>query len=311
MKTLLVTLRPLTPFGTPMAGDTMFGHLCWALRLRHGEAALRAALEGYTADRPFLVVSDGFPSGYLPRPTLPTTASVQPALDPRIRKEERRKRWLPLSGAQQPLRQWLGLAADVSISRDTARTQNTINRLTGTTGSGLFAPRQLALRGYAPGACVDVHLVYDPQRIRAEDVQRLLADVGATGFGRDASTGLGKFDVVSVTEKTAPPASRYFMTLAPCAPDPAVLQTELCRWLPVTRFGRHGGSAALGGGGGPFKRPILLAATGAVWAAHGDWTLPFFGRGLGGDQQRISGALPATVHQGYAPVQPLYAESTI
>ena len=38
MKTFKFTLRPLTPFGTPVAGDTLFGHFCWAARERNGDS---------------------------------------------------------------------------------------------------------------------------------------------------------------------------------------------------------------------------------------------------------------------------------
>ena len=48
MKALKFTLRPLSAFGTPLAGDTLFGHLCWALALRRGSAGLSTLLDGYT-----------------------------------------------------------------------------------------------------------------------------------------------------------------------------------------------------------------------------------------------------------------------
>jgi CRISPR-associated protein Csm4 len=312
MKTLHVTLRPLTAFGTPLAGDTLFGHLCWALRWRHGEEALRAALQGYTAGKPFLVASDAFPSGYLPRPTLPSNADDQPtAIKPEDRKAERRKRWLPLASRHLPLKQWLGVAEEVNPHKAAERTQNTINRLTSTTGRGQFAPRQVPLREHAPGTTLDIYLVHDPERITPDDLVRLLSDVGDVGYGRDASTGLGKFEVVSVAETKPHPESQRFMTLAPCAPEPTVLRAEDCRWLPLTRFGRHGSSAALGVGSGPFKRPILMAATAAVWVTRAPWRMPFFGCGLGGEGQPLSGAIAATVHQGYAPVYPLNSEFTL
>ena len=63
-----VTLQPRSAFGTPLAGDTLFGQLCWAIRERFGEARLTSLLEGYTEANPFLVVSDAFPAGWVPRP---------------------------------------------------------------------------------------------------------------------------------------------------------------------------------------------------------------------------------------------------
>lgn len=58
MKLYRFTLTPQSAMGTPLVGDTLFGQLCWAVRNRFGEARLSELLEGYTAQRPFMVVSD-------------------------------------------------------------------------------------------------------------------------------------------------------------------------------------------------------------------------------------------------------------
>lgn len=305
MKALTFTLRPLTPFGTALAGDTLFGHLCWALALRHGGAELERALDGYTAGRPFAVLSDAFPAGLLPRPTLPDAAAGLPDTGAMARKALRRRRWLPDAHPAPALDHWLQQAVEADMGRDAVRTLNSINRLTGTTGRGAFAPRQAEQVEFAPGTLLHVHAVHDPARLVADQLQGLLSDIGVLGFGRDASTGLGKFEVVDRVERPDAGPVRHAMTLAPCAPDPADLDPDGCWWLPLTRFGRHGGSAALGAGGGPFKRPILLAHTGAVLAWREPRCALFHGSGLGGAARPISGVIPATVHQGYAPLQPL------
>jgi CRISPR-associated protein Csm4 len=308
MNALTFTLRPLTPFGTPLAGDTLFGQLCWALALRRGEEALERALEGYTEGRPFAVLSDAFPESLLPRPTLPDAAAGLPDADPKLRKVLRRRRWLPAEDAGLPLARWLERAVDAGGARDAVRTQNTINRLTGTTGRGPFAPRQVEHTEFVPGTLLEVHAVHDPARLPADDLHGLLDDIGALGFGRDASTGLGKFEVVGRRDRPQAAAARHAMALAPSAPDAAALDAEGCWWLPLTRFGRHGGTAALGGGGGPFKRPILLVRTGAVLRWREPRAALFHGTGLGGPSSPLSAVVPGTVHQGYAPLQPLNLE---
>lgn len=307
MKALTLTLRPLTPFGTPPAGDTLFGQLCWALALRHGESALERALQGYTEGHPFAVLSDAFPAGWLPRPTLPDHAAGLPEVDPKQRKAWRRRQWLPAAGVHQPVAQWLQAPRDEKIpwAREAMRTQNSINRLTGTTGHGQFAPRQVGQIAFEPQARLEVHVVHDPERLGADELRALVADIGATGFGRDASTGLGKFEIERVAERPAGKGTRHAMTLAPCAFDPGSIDAQGSWWLPLTRFGRHGGTAALGMGGGPFKRPILLARTGAVLRWREPQAPLFHGRGLGGAATPISAVIPGTVHQGYAPLQPI------
>lgn len=312
MNGLTVTLRPLSAFGTPLAGDTLFGQLCWQLRLRRGEAGLDDLLEGYTGGLPFAIVSDAFPAGLLPRPTVPDAVAQMPALPAAERKAMKRRQWLPLASHGLPLPQWLRQACEARSATPTLQTQNTINRLTGTTGRGEFAPRQVDQIAFAPGTLLELHLLHDSARLPADELLTALSDIGQTGFGRDASSGLGKFEIVrSVTPSPILQGRphRRAMTLAPCAPDPALLDAANCFYLPTTRFGRHGGIAALGTGGGPFKRPILLAKTGALLTFGQPSSAPFHGCGLGGRGRPLSATLPATVHQGYAPLLPLHGEA--
>ena len=49
---LKLTLQPQSPFITPLASDTLFGQLCWAIRHRFGEKRLIQLLEGYTHEQP-------------------------------------------------------------------------------------------------------------------------------------------------------------------------------------------------------------------------------------------------------------------
>jgi CRISPR-associated protein Csm4 len=309
MKTLKLTLRPLTPFGTPLAGDTMFGQLCWALALRLGPDRLASLLEGYTAGHPYAVLSDAFPAGCLPRPTLPDFAAGLDQVAAIDRKAMRRRRWLPADQAHLPLQQWLNAARQEDAGQQVMLTQNTINRMTGTTGRGMFAPRQVEQIVFAPGTLLDLHAVHDPERLGQQEMLQALADIGLGGFGRDASTGLGKYEITAVQDLPPGNPSSHSMALAPCAPEPAAIRPEACWWLPVTRFGRHGATAALGSAGGPFKKPVLLARTGAVIAWRTPGIAAFHGSGLGGAGQPISGAIPATVHQGYAPMVSINLES--
>ena len=155
------------------------------------------------------------------------------------------------------------------------------------------------------GQRIDVYLFLDEDRVSAEEASRLLGATGASGFGRDASIGLGKFSVqtVETASFTAPVNANAFWTLAPCAPQGHDFDGERSHWRVLTRFGRHGNTHALAGN--PFKTPVLMAATGAVFAPAADFAVrPFVGQGLGGEG-RLSKAEPATVHQGYAPVLPI------
>lgn len=310
---LRVRLRPLTAFGTPPLGDTLFGQLCWAVRHRRGAPALQDLLHGYTEGKPFAVVSDAFPAGYLPRPVLPF-AHFDPPRDG-DRKHTKKAVWLPVEALREPLARWAERAhtpdqvlpatgaAPEPFSRAAPQPHNSIDRRTGTTGEGAFAPYGRTQTWYGPGALLDVYLVLDEARLPSTELLELLADIGTAGFGRDASIGLGKFEPqggpVPAGLLPADKANAY-LTLAPCAPQGQGFEPARSHYQVFTRFGRHGDLHALTGR--PFKAPVLLARTGAVLTPASYAPRAFIGRGLGGASMPLSKAEPATVQQGYAPV---------
>ena len=303
-----------TPLGTPLAGDTLFGQLCWALRETAGTPELARRLDGYTHGEPWLVASDGFPTGFLPRPALPQ--DFLPALAPKERKAAKKCRLIPAQGVGQPLVALLASAVDEAAAYGSGRApvaamraHNTLDRRSGTTGQGEFAPYTQPLMFHAAHQAIDVYLVLDETRVAADEARMLLDVVGTTGFGRDASIGLGKFSVCEFAPARLAQAAdaNACWTLAPCAPQGLGFDGARSYWRVLTRFGRHGNALALAANA--FKTPMLLAATGAVLVpGDGDFACAFVGQGLGGDGT-LSKAEPATVHQGYAPVLPITLEA--
>jgi len=307
------TLALHTPLGTPLAGDTLFGQLCWALREAAGEAELRRRLDGYTQGQPWLVASDGLPAGYLPRPTLPQHFAA-PTDDPKQRKAAKKMHWIPAPRTGATLAALLASAVDDAVAygsapRQAVQAHNTLDRLTGSTGKGVFAPYSVAQTFHAAGQRIDVYLVLDSDRIAAAEAGGLLAALGSSGFGRDAGVGLGKFTLINLEPAAfaVPAGANAWWTLAPCAPQGLGYAGPKSYWRVLTRFGRHGNALALAGK--PFKTPVLLAATGAVFTPSEAFTLrPFVGQGLGGNG-RLSLAEAATVQQGYAPVASIALEA--
>lgn len=307
MQTLRLKLKSCSAFGTPLKGDTLFGQLCWIIRNRFGEAQLIKLLQDYTAGRPFIVISDALPSGFLPRPSLPS-AYFEPIPEAE-RKIAKKRCWLPLGAISQPLTSWLFhckadsdlLGAAISES---PQPHNSINRLTGTTSAG-FDPYTMNQFWFVDEAGVapifDVYLLLDESRLTGADLERAFTDMGAVGFGRDASIGLGKFELIEIKDFELPAQinTNAWLTLAPCAPQGLDWEEARCFYQPFTRFGRHGDLGVHLGN--PFKTPVLLAETGAVLTPRSYEQSQFTGQGLGGDG-RLSKAIPQTVHQGYAPV---------
>lgn len=308
MDMITLRIRPLSPFGTPLIGDTLFGQLCWMIRHQSGVERLRTLLDGYLENRPFAVVSNAFPADYLQRPALPLSEFIQP--EDADRKRLKKRVWIPHSSLAKPLKSWLLTACsdqdvtgnkDFGIQESWSQPHNSINRLTGTTGEGGFAPYVMEQIGFAPELLLDIYVVFDPMRLNENELLKWFENIGVIGFGRDASIGLGKFAVENSTtaQLVSQPNANAYLTLAPCAPQGCGFDASASRYQPFTRFGRHGDGAVQSGK--PFKTPVLLAAAGAVLKPMQYVATHYVGQGLGGDG-RLSRAIPETVHQGYAPV---------
>lgn len=310
MQTLKATLAPRSAFGTPMKGDTLFGQLCWALRNRLGEDRLIELLDGYTAGRPFIIVSDALPAGHLPRPALP--GNFFNTLADADRKVAKKRVWMPVEHATTPLADWLThCRAAHELPGGEAHSHphphNAIDRRTGTTGDG-FAPYSLTRHWYGEGARLNLWIVLDETRLEIADLEQALADIGELGFGRDAGIGLGRYQLEALATESLPAQAdaNTWLTLAPCAPQGMRWDSARSFYTVFTRFGRHGDVGVHSGK--PFKAPVLLAQTGALLAPAVFSAQLFTGQGLGG-YGSLSNAIPATVHQGYAPVIGMFLPS--
>lgn len=325
MKTYRITLKPLSAFAAPLKGDTLFGQLCWAISNRFGEAQLNDCLEGYTNGQPFAVVSDVFPEGYLPLPKLPSSFYQIP--EGQDRKAVKKLSWLPEAKLQQPVKEWLGHAVNAktiaaeyvvktkntethyySLSENHPHPHNTINRQTNTTGENGFAPYSVEQEWFIPGLRWTIYILLDTDKLSKENCQQCLKDIGLFGYGKDASIGMGKFEIIDFQEKVLPAQdnANACLTLAPCAPQGLGFEGNRSFYQLFTRFGRHG-DIAVHQEGKPFKNPVLLAQTAAVISTHQPKS-GFIGQGIGGNGE-LSKTLKATVHQGYAPVIAINVDS--
>jgi CRISPR-associated protein Csm4 len=321
MQAYQITLSLQSAFATPLKGDTLFGQLCWAIRNRLGEEALNQCLEGYTNNQPFAVISDAFPEGYLPLPKLPGCFYQLP--EGEDRKAVKKRTWLPETELQKPLKEWLCHAVNAktiayasnacgsdahiatkhasSLSEKHPQPHNTINRQTNTTCEGGFAPYSIEQEWFVPGLRWTLYLLLDTDRLSKEDCKQCMEDIGNFGFGKDASIGMGKFQIDAFQEQPLPAQdnANACLTLAPCAPQGLGFDSQHSYYQLFTRFGRHG-DIAVHQEGKPFKNPVLLAQTAAVLSTPPPKS-GFIGQGIGGNGE-LSKTLSATVHQGYAPI---------
>jgi CRISPR-associated protein Csm4 len=262
-----ITLRLTAPLGTPLAGPTLFGQICWLIREAEGEAALVAWLDD-PARRWRL--SDGFPAGFLPRP-LTRPRPVRPEDFDRLK--ALKKRTLVSRAAWDRLRDgWADAAlAEAETAADPARPRRLAHNHADRGGQGTQETGGLFFLDedwrFAEAGARDIDLYVETAE-PVERVRELVVALGQRGFGRDAGTGRGRWQVREAAPDLAladHPGPRL-MSLSRGALDPATMHDALWRLEP--HFGRLGPELALAGVS-PFKHPVLLTRPGATFRPAG------------------------------------------
>lgn len=333
MKLYEITIQPTSGFGTPLKGDTIFGHFCWQAGYDSSllEGGLQKQVDIYP-ERPFAVFSSAIPKidtdNYyaLRRPVLPMSILFPDIKDRRKRlmasKENKKKRWmLNACGGCIDLGS-VNYLTDRELCRKTAvsgknesgelqalfsQPHNTINRLTGTTGKNMFAPYVRNNSYYQHGVKLALFVALDSQATDIENIIKGLSMIGNWGFGRDASIGLGRFDVCGAVEINLQMNEKVnaLYTLAPAVPDSNLFSKMY--FNTFVRFGKHG--EYLANGKNPFKNPVIMTDEAAVFVPKDKsvFNKPYTGKAI----THVSKAMPGTVVQGYTPYLPLILEQEL
>ena len=288
MKLYKTTITPLSNFATSLKGDTLFGQMCWAIRFTFGNSKLEALLASYDSS-PFLVVSDGFAQGFVPKPSLPSNLLGE---DSDKKKENRKNIWLTLTQLQNGVfNQAIDNKKAGNKLKTTATVKNSLNYKTFTTDdSGTFAPYSENESSISPQ---DIYFLVS-DLFSKEDLSQTLRTLSLMGFGKNASIGKGFFSFSELEEVQLSQSSKTFMTLSPSVLEGQKLKNSY--YEPFTRFGKHGAELA---NTNPFKKPLLLANTGAIVAFDENYSKPYIGKAISGHSTHSN-----TVHQGYAIIVP-------
>jgi len=342
LKLYEIIVKPLSGFGTPLKGDTLFGHFCW--QAAYDPSLLNGGLKKWIScygEKPFVV----FSSAWLKiednkkffyafkRPDMPISflfsiskKNKKEAIEEL--KENKKKKWmtvneslsLDLNSVEYLTNDDIVEKTHRQLADDTKRRlrgkqhqefcfefiqhHNTINRMTMTTGERMFAPFIETNLFYYPETGLAVFVLIDEE---ATDIERLCAaleNIGKFGFGRDASTGMGRFDLQDHKELPVPhiAGANACYALAPSVPDSHSFKTGY--FTPFVRFGKHGDRLAHSRN--PFKNPVIMADEGAVFMPMdmAYFEKPFLGKAVTG----VSKSMPESVVQGYAPYLPLKLE---
>jgi CRISPR-associated protein Csm4 len=314
MQTYRVRLRPRSATLSPWQADTLFGHWCWLIRYEEGEAALRTFLDHYRAGEPPIVLSNGFPEDWLPRPILP----------PRLRTPSRKKtdqvwamqaakagkdvRFVSLDDFNALCRgDEVLLTTSPNVVMQRTELKNLINRLTGTTagfeiegeevGGRLFDCQEIAYvdrSGLLPkplDVSIYVKVADEESAKKAEDLFRRLA---RSGYGAKKAVGYGQFEVVEFRRFDGFPeldGANGFVSLSnwvPAGSDP-----QVGFYNTMVKYGKLGEELAVSEN--PFKFPLTMLIAGSSFYAEGE-VKDYYGRLVTG----IAPAAPEVVQYGYA-----------
>lgn len=344
MKLYAITIRPSSGFGTSLKGDTIFGQFCWEVAQDPGlvNGDLTNCLLSYD-EKPFLVLSSAYPTSpetstqkwhALKRPDVPQAYLWQEESNASYakvaqRKERKSRKWMVTDSALSISTIGEHYLSDAQLVEKIAeagpgklllskyrRTEkvllkhspqphNTINRFTNTTGSGTFAPYSQEVTFYLQNLDLAIFALVDTEVTDITRVMEGLQRIGAFGYGKDASIGIGRFTIVNNAQidLNMKPDDNAVYCLGPCAPTRGSYREAF--FLPFVRFGKHGNTLAQSTS--PFKNPVIMADEGAVFfpTDTADCKKGFFGSAIRG----VSKAMPQTVVQGYSITIPFKLEA--
>lgn len=277
-----LTLVPRSPWRTPWQADTLVGALCAVAARTRGPEFLRSRLiDPMLAGTPPFVLSDAFPGDLLPIPASLRLADWPGGTN---LKAIKRARWLRVDdffavragGIPLPDR----LVAESTVVGIEARHHNTLGRDSDASleEGGLFSrpdTRLLAASG-GDGVLTLYFRVQDKEAIGL--LLDLLEELSLTGFGADAATGRGQFDLAGEPSpapqvEEAPPGANGVVVLSTFQPAPGNPTDGL--WEAFAKFGKLGPDLGLAD---VRKHTLIMFRPGACFRA--DPATPFLGRAV-------------------------------
>lgn len=265
MNWFVVRLKMQSASGTLWQADTIFGHLCWALRYLEGEKALADFLEWYKEGLPPLLVSNGFPGELLPHPLLPPPAApANLSLTEQFqhfRREKKAKKIAYLS-PQDFARLLKGESIDPEDkeppTKVRATLKNQISRLTGTTGE----EGQLFSFAEHFWDTVTIYLKIEPDFW--DTAKRLFDYLRDVGYGKRKSVGYGQIRSIAFEPFQgfdSPPDANGFVSLSNFVPahnDPVKGS-----WRLVVKYGKL--SEGYATEPNIFKKPLIMMEAGSTF----------------------------------------------
>lgn len=311
MKSYFFEIDPESSFSSPLSGDILFGHICWEIAYDSSLVGkLEDLLKNYT-EIPFLIASSLFPivnnEWILPRPSLPSRFWIKMSeKDVLKRKELEKKKFFKLQKTGLSLEKRRKeesydcfLSSDEFLhewKKEETETHVSISRLVGTSGQEGFSPYSTNTVFFKPGLYLGFLVMTD---LPISMIEKIIKRIGEGGYGKDVSTGKGKFAIRKVSQWNSldysPKNADAYFSLSPSVTK----NTEEIYCETFTRFGRLGRDFALDKN--PFKNPVIFAKEGAVLRKDSSVHLDYIGSCIENVSKR-----KGVVGQGYSPVLPIH-----
>jgi len=263
------TIAPEGAIGSPFRSDTLFGHACWTMLYKYGNDRFESFRTNAAEQKPEMVFSDGFPSGWLPRPLIPRKISDSVSVQQKaMLKKISKLKWVfrqsaencnwDLSGLDNKISDNSSGYSDTPVSDIQLR--NIIDRFTGTSleNYGLFSYERNWY--YGIWSKVDIYVSTEWSR---EELTDFLYKMFEVGYGRDQTVGLGKVKIDTEPGDANFPSGdkcEYYLSLSRCVPDNTVSIKDSFYQIE-TKYGKVWSGFDTGN---PFKKPIIQIVPGSV-----------------------------------------------
>jgi len=211
-----ITIKPTSSFITPLQSDTIFGHFAWGVRFIFGEERLVELLEGFETT-PFIIFSDGFEKGKLPKPFLkpylPKDDELKYAKEIKKRayiesefifgnidnlsdrkifeyfkdKLEKKSNYTPCD-IEKGIRHKKEYDNKKKHIKDIILQKNSVDRNSNIVNDGLYSIKERFFKD------VEYEIYFAYQNINQDEIKRVFNFISKRGYGKDKSAGKGRFD---------------------------------------------------------------------------------------------------------------------
>jgi len=259
-------LNSRSAFRTPLQGDTLFGHLCWGIRLHEGEDELKKFLKDEISS-PSIAISNGFPDGFLPVPKLtPSMAPLKTREEITTLKKIKKRKYISSNWLLCKEAKPMSIELLMKINKEEPKigsitvTRNVINRLSGTTeDNSLYQTDEMYPENF------ENWNIYISSSRKHNWILKRFQWAFENGYGADASTGKGLFEIKGIEKVDLSFNGNRYLVLGNFVPSKKDNMSEKNLYADTfTKYGKVG-NLSMFDDTNPFKKPIVYFSEGATF----------------------------------------------